>query len=195
MPWFNVPANTLTIFHSICLFAEQAYTKTGCTPVLYTDFILMIISFDLDDTLIPGAQKFDIEKRTLLQVISGVEPLRLGTTGLMKTLQRRGHKVYIYTSSLRPIHRIRWAFLTYGIRPDKIINLKIHNRALQKMNRHCSKYPPAFSIDIHIDDAPGVAIEGKRYGFQTIILTGDMPGWTDHILQRVAQNASADDIA
>jgi hypothetical protein len=44
----------------------------------------MIISFDLDDTLIPGVKKFETEKRSIFQQLCGIEKIRTGTIKLMK---------------------------------------------------------------------------------------------------------------
>ena len=68
---------------------------------------------------------------------------------------------------------------------DKVINQNIHNTILKQQAGNYSKYPPAFNIDIHIDDAQGVAIEGQRYHFKTIIVQASDAGWTDSILQEI----------
>jgi len=116
----------------------------------------MIISFDLDDTLIPGNKKFETEKRSTLQKFWGIEMIRLGTIELMKSCKLQGHRIYIYTTSLRPASRIWWTFYTYGIKLDKVINQKKHEARLRDQSAFYSKYPPAFNIDIHIDDSKGV---------------------------------------
>lgn len=59
----------------------------------------MIISFDLDDTLIPGIKKFETEKRSISQKLCGIEKIRFGTIELMKSCKLQGHKIYIYTTS------------------------------------------------------------------------------------------------
>ena len=70
----------------------------------------MIISFDLDDTLIPGTKQFATLERSFLQKLWKVEKLRMGTIELMKACQAKGHKVYVYTTSYRPPRRIWWMF-------------------------------------------------------------------------------------
>ena len=42
----------------------------------------MIISFDIDNTLIPYSNEFEVEKKTLLSKLLGAEPLRKGTVDL-----------------------------------------------------------------------------------------------------------------
>lgn len=141
----------------------------------------MIISFDLDDTLIPGTKKFDTLERTFLQKLWKVEKLRVGTIELMKACQAKGHKVYVYTTSYRPPRRIWWMFYLYGIKLDKVINQQVHNQFV-RMPAKPSKYPPAFNIDLHIDDSKGVEIEGNHFNFRTIIVSEDNLNWTADIL-------------
>jgi len=73
-------------------------------------------------------------------------------------------------------------FYTYGIRLDKVINLSVHDRMLRNKHSKPSKYPPAFGIDLHIDNAEGVALEGQRHNFRTIIIRHDNIQWTEDIL-------------
>ena len=146
----------------------------------------MIISFDLDDTLIPGNKKFPTEKRSIFQKFWGIEKIRLGTIELMKSCQLQGHHIYIYTTSLRPARRIWWTFYTYGIKLAKVINQKKHEAILREKSTFYSKYPPAFNIDIHIDDSKGVEIEGNRFNFRTIIIREDNHKWIDDILRIVS---------
>jgi len=145
------------------------------------------ISFDLDDTIIPGIKKFDTEKQTMFQRMCGVEKIRTGTIELVKALQTQGHKVFVYTTSLRTTKRIWFTFFCYGIRFDKIINQTTHQRTLRENHKNYSKYPPAFNIDIHVDDSKGVEMEGTRYNFKTIIVTEDNLTWTDFILRSISK--------
>ncbi len=146
----------------------------------------MIISFDLDDTLIPGTKRFGTNKRSLVHKILGLETLRIGTIELVKSLQADGHKVYIYTTSFRSTTKIWWTFFLPGIRLDKIINQQIHDKTLREKARDYSKYPPIFDIDVHVDDSKGVEMEGKKHNFKTIIVTEHDTSWTDSVLARIA---------
>ena len=146
----------------------------------------MTISFDLDDTLIPGTIRFATQAPGVWQRLFGHEPLRTGTADLMRSLQREGHRIFIYTTSLRSPAYIRLLFRFHGIRLDGIINQARHEAALGERRRDHSKLPPTFGIDVHIDDSPGVAIEGRRHSFRTIILPGDSPDWTRYIQEEIA---------
>lgn len=146
----------------------------------------MTISFDLDDTLIPGAVRFETCAPGFLQRVFNTEPLRSGIVELVTQLRADGHRIFVYTTSMRSPARIRRLFRIHGIRLDGVINQQQHDERLGERRRDHSKLPPAFGIDVHVDDSPGVGIEGRRYGFRTIILSPDCADWTGFILREVA---------
>ena len=150
----------------------------------------MTISFDLDDTLIPGTKRFDTERQSLVHKILGLETLRIGTVELIRALQGKGHKIYIYTTSFRSPIKIWWTFFLYGIKLDRIINQEVHERTLREKARDYSKYPPIFNIDIHVDDSKGLEIEGNRHNFKTIIVTEADSAWTDSVLTKIELHSS-----
>lgn len=137
----------------------------------------MTISFDLDDTLIPGTKIFPVEKLNWFQKILGVEPIRAGSIELMKLLKSQGHSICIYTTSFRNPLSIRMAFRSYGVPLHQVINQKKHNMTLKERRNICSKYPPAFGIDLHIDDSLGVGLEGVKFKFKVIIIDESDPSW------------------
>jgi len=143
----------------------------------------MIISFDLDDTLIPGTKTFGTEKQTFIQRLTGLEKIRYGTVHLFRELRSNGHSIYIYTTSFRPAARTRLTFYLYGIPVDKVINQQLHDRELRENKTRTSKYPPAFGIDVHVDDSPGLRIEGERFDFRTIIVDENDKDWTRTVLR------------
>lgn len=146
----------------------------------------MEISFDLDDTLIPSRKSdFPLMKRSWLQNLLQVENLRAGTKEVFEVLQVKGHQVGIYTTSFRPVWKIKWQMLTYGIKPDFIINEPINRNRLKSIGVASSKYPPAFDIHWHIDDSIGVAIEGERHGFNTVILKKSARQWGAEVLRQI----------
>lgn len=147
----------------------------------------MVISFDLDDTLIPGIKQFPTIKRNLIQRLWRIEKLRTGTIELMKACQEQGHKVYVYTTSYRKPSKIKWMFYSYGIKLDRIINQEIHYQVLKGQSIKPSKFPPAFNIHLHIDDSKGVEMEGVRHNFRTFIVSEDNHNWTADILHTIAQ--------
>ena len=66
-----------------------------------------------------------------------------------------------------------------------MINQQCHDRELNENKARCSKFPPAFGIDIHVDDSPGLKIEGDKFNFRTIIIEERDLTWTDKILKSV----------
>jgi FMN phosphatase YigB (HAD superfamily) len=157
-------------------FSITPYDRFG--PVIDSiDKKRMTISFDLDDTLISGTKTFPVEKRNWLQRILGVEPIRDGTIELMALLKSQGHSICIYTTSFRNPLSIRMAFRSYGITLHQVINQQKHNRILKEKRNIFSKYPPAFGIDLHIDDSPGVRLEGVKFKFRVIIVDEADANW------------------
>jgi len=144
----------------------------------------MKISFDLDDTII-SANRFSLEKRSFLAKIIGAERIRLGTIALFKALRERKHKIYIYTTSYRSVLKIKLMFLSYGIPVDFIVNQQLHEKRVRKKGKNISKFPPEFGIDIHIDDSAGVEMEGKKFGFKTIVISINDTNWTNTILKKI----------
>lgn len=131
----------------------------------------MKISFDLDGTLIPlGEKAFPVERKKAFQKKLEIEPLRVGTKSIFKALKMAGHEVGIYTTSFRSQRMIRFWLWSYGLKADFIINEQLAGPKLRQLNVGASKYPPAFNIDLHIDDLPGIAMEGERYEFETILV-------------------------
>lgn len=147
----------------------------------------MRVSFDIDDTLVCRTAPVPSEPSWFAWLISG-EKLRLGTRSLLRQLRGRGCEIWIYTSSCRSPFMLRLWLLAHGIRVDGIVNEERHRRQLQGrlFARVPSKYPPAFSIDLHVDDSEGVRIEGERQGFRVIVVSPDDADWTQRVLEAVS---------
>src|SRR5262249_8933976 len=144
------------------------------------------------DTLIPGCFRFPIERPTLLARLLCCEPLRLGAAGLMRQLRQQGCEVWVYTTSLRNPWTIWCQFLAYGVRLGGIVTADTaeHVRRLRGEGggpRHCSKYPPAFGIDVLVDDLEGVGMEGKQFGFCVVCVAPDDERWAEKVLAEVGR--------
>jgi len=142
----------------------------------------MRIAFDLDDTLIPGKIPFALEPkpRNLFRRFLCVEPLRFGTPDLFNELWSLGHEVCIYTTSFRGVYSTKLLFRGYHTRVGKVINVPIHKRKISRLGnayKTCSKFPPAFGIDLLIDNCGGVANEAKRYNFEMLQVHPDDDRW------------------
>ena len=141
----------------------------------------MNISFDLDSTLIPNGKEFEIENRSGIAKLFGIEKIRKGTRELISDLQNQGHKIHIYTTSFRSKRKIRWTLKYYGIKVNRIINEKQNRKILKSRNINSSKFPPAFDFDLHIDDLKGVGIESERFNFKAIIVKPSEKNWIEKI--------------
>jgi hypothetical protein len=143
------------------------------------------ISFDLDDTLI-CATHVPKDPGSWLSRRFFREHLRLGTRQLLNGLRAEGHELWVYTSSPRSRTYIWCLFACNGIRLRGVVNEVRHQKTVKSMPRpRPSKYPKAFSIDLHIDDLPGVAEEGARHGFQVLVVDPTDEGWAAVVLQAV----------
>ena len=145
----------------------------------------MKISFDLDDLLIPGTKKFDTERQGFFQRIFQTEKIRLGTIALFKDLKSQGHQICIYTTSFRTPFRIWLTFILHRLTLDGIINKTLHDKKIKKIGLSCSKYPPMFDIDIHIDDSEGVKIEAQRHNFKVLIITEKDENWPTTVMTEI----------
>jgi FMN phosphatase YigB (HAD superfamily) len=149
----------------------------------------MRISFDLDDTLIcyhpavPCEQHVPWWLRLFYQ-----EPMRRGARTLLRELIAREHEVWIYTTSYRAPGYLRRWFRSFGVRLAGVVNQNIHDRVVKRtdaLGYSPSKYPPAFGIDLHVDDSDGVALEGRRLGFSVVVVAPDDPEWTRRVLEAI----------
>jgi hypothetical protein len=148
------------------------------------------ISFDLDDTLVCSGSDALTEEGPFPAFIHRWfgEPLRQGTCSLIRELRRRKCSVWIYTTSGRsPFYVRRWLWL-HGIRVDGVVNSERHRRGLAAHGFSClpSKFPPAFGIDLHVDDSAGVQMEGDAHGFRVLVVHPEDRHWTKRVLDTVA---------
>lgn len=152
----------------------------------------MRISFDLDDTLVvcgrplPTAAPAGI-KRTLCS-----EPLRVGAAELLRELVGAGHEVGVYTSSDRSRARIWLNFWTYGVALGHVVNKTAHEKWWHGLERErraelapCVKYPPAFGIDLLVDDSESVACRGRALGYRVVVVDPGDPEWCTKVLRAV----------
>lgn len=150
----------------------------------------MRIAFDLDDTLIPGRIPFAVEplprgwwRRRLC-----IEPLRLGTVALFNELWDRKHEVWIYTTSFRSPRSVRRMFRGYGTRVARVINGDVHRHRISQLGERyktCTKYPPAFQIQLLVDDCEGMQIESRRFGFEMLRIMPEDADWVHVVRNRL----------
>lgn len=151
----------------------------------------MRVSFDIDDTLVCQPGHAAAEKCVVPAAIHRWlgEPLRFGTRALIRELRRRGCSIWIYTSSGRSPFYIRRWLLLHGIHVDGVVNSERHRDGLEAHGfmHSPSKFPPAFGIDLHVDDSEGVRMEGDAHGFRVVVVRPDDPHWISQVLEAVAR--------
>lgn len=143
----------------------------------------MRISFDLDDTLICDASVPTEQYLAWWRRWRYPEQLRHGTRSLMTALARRGCRIWIYTSSGRSPQQLKSWFASFGIPLEGVVNLDRHERAVGL--RGPSKFPPAFGIDLHVDDSSGVALEGADHQFAVLVVSPEDSEWVERVLHDV----------
>lgn len=153
------------------------------------------ISFDVDDTLACQPHHADEEESRLPAILHRWlgEPLRTGTRTLTRELRRQGCSIWVYTSSGRTPSYIRRWLLLYGIQVDGIVNSERHSEALNLhgFGNSPSKFPPAFGIDLHVDDSEGVKLEGHEHGFRVVVVRPDDENWAQRVIDAVAEYRNA----
>lgn len=143
----------------------------------------MRISFDLDDTLICGLSVPAEQHVSRWLRWRYPEPLRRGTRALMTELARRQCRIWLYTSSCRCPRYLKAWFARFGVPIEGVVNLERHHQTVGL--RGPSKFPPAFGIDLHVDDSPGVALEGESHRFAVVTVSPDDPDWAEKVLAEV----------
>ncbi len=82
----------------------------------------MIVSFDLDDTLLVDPTKVAIENPLRFPYsLIYKERLRLGTIQLLLKIRENGIKLWVYTTSFRSERYIKLLFKHYGIIIDEVL--------------------------------------------------------------------------
>lgn len=147
----------------------------------------MLITFDLDDTLICWQPEIPAEPVTLpwYHRWSPIEPLRQGTVELFKKLRHYGWQIGIYTTSHRKSKYIKKLFNLHGLKLDLVINQDKHEKIIKnlKEKRKPSKLPNWVDAQLHIDDSEGVRIEGKRFNFRALVVDPLDNNWTQKVLE------------
>lgn len=150
----------------------------------------MRVSFDLDEVLFvsPKTHKTEPPLKFPFNKIYK-ERLRLGTPDLIKSLQRMGYEVWVYTSSFRSERYIKGLFRMYGVRFDGIVNGTRHLKEVQRNNKTTlpQKLPNRYRISLHIDDEEVICSLGHQYGFKAYQLYADDDEWKEKIIRRAEE--------
>ncbi len=149
------------------------------------------IAFDLDDTLIPSGRSAFATEAVLPRLARFWfrEPLRAGTRDLLHRLRADNWDIWVYTTSNRSPLRLKAQFFLMGVRLGGVVNYD-RTEALRRTGRipPVSKYPPAWNIDLLVDDSDGVRAEGARHGFAVLVVAPDDPDWVQRVLEATKQH-------
>jgi hypothetical protein len=149
----------------------------------------VLVTFDIDDTIrLHGDPGPAAVRRSWAARLIYREPLRAGFPDLCMSLRDLGCRVGIYTTSDRSAGSIRRWLRCYGIKTDLIVNASLHRSVVEASfphHRAPSKHPGCFGVDLHVDDLPGVAVEGRRFGFRTLIIDPGDREWCRAVLAEV----------
>jgi FMN phosphatase YigB (HAD superfamily) len=156
---------------------------------------IMRISFDLDDTLICYDPAVPRERNRMPFWCRAwfSEPMRAGTIELMQELSQRGHELWIYTTSYREPKTLKRWFRFHGVRIERVVNQTVHEKIVRRDRTpfFVSKFPPAFEIDLHIDDQDDLREAGERLGFRVLTIRLDDAQWTKAVLKLVDELEAA----
>jgi hypothetical protein len=147
----------------------------------------MRISFDIDDTLVCGSNVPTEKVVPWWGRWWYPEPLRRGTQELMKALVEQKHQLWIYTTSYRSPRYLRGWFRSIGVPIYGVVNQVRHERTVGRQGP--SKYPPAFGIDLHVDDSEGVGMEGQTHRFRVVVVSPSDLHWVNRVLNAVQGNS------
>ena len=136
----------------------------------------LVISFDLDGTLL-CAENVELADQGLLSLMGPFDcredRLRLGALPLLKGLSDEGHRIWIYTQSLRGRGEVTGWFSDMGVVLSGYVNLPLHEIACEQhgvVGRRPRKCPHWFDIDVHVDDDEEVANECRNAGCRVILI-------------------------
>jgi hypothetical protein len=143
----------------------------------------MRVSFDIDDTLVCGAAVPSEQLVPFLYRRRYPEPLRKGARALLRTLDARGCRLWLYTSSARPAGYLTGWFRSLGIPLEGVVNQERHAEVVGR--RGPSKLPSAFGIGLHVDDSEGVAMEARTHGFRVLVVSPQDERWAERVIGEV----------
>lgn len=147
----------------------------------------MRISFDVHDTLVCDPSTPTEPPPSWPYRWFYPEPLRRGTPALLHSLLRDRHELWIYTTSHRGERYLKGWFRTFGVRLGGVVNQARHEATVGR--RGPSKYPPAFGVDLHVDDSEGVREEGLQHRFAVVVVSPGDLDWAAKVREAVERRS------
>ena len=156
----------------------------------HTEQQKMRVSFDLDEVLFINPATHKAEKKLIFPLsLIFKERLRLGTPELIKSLQKLGYDVWVYTSSYRSEFYIKSLFRCYGVKFNGIVNAVRHQKEVQRDNKTIlpQKVPSRYHIALHVDDESVICSYGREYGFEAYQLDAEDDNWKEKVIERAEE--------
>ncbi len=153
------------------------------------------LALDLDGTLIAEVTPFASghEPRGWVARLGAFESLRLGTRQLVLEARRRGWRVVVYTTSMRSPLSVRATFLAHGLWLDGVINGQRHRDEEQRQRASWPvKYPPAFGVELLVDDSLSLEQQGRAMGFRVVWVQVTQTDWVTRVLRRMDATGSVE---
>ncbi|WP_395144659.1 hypothetical protein [Armatimonas sp.] len=153
------------------------------------------IAFGWNGTLLPEVAEFRCDHPQGVQALLLSHGLRCGALGLMRSLQRDGWEIWIYTLADLPTRRVRLFFALNGIQLGGIVTGQEHRSAVRAGRAPVAtlKHAPAFGLTLIADDKEATAQAGRRYGFETLMVTTCHKDWTALIRERCLEASQGKD--
>lgn len=133
----------------------------------------------------PELGEFRTTKPEGLSALVYNRALREGTLELMRQLQTEGWEVWVYTLAPLPVARLKLYFALQGVSLGGVVTGQDHASAVRNKRApsHSVKHPPAFGIDLMVDDKALTTQAGRQYQFATHQITTKL-NWTEPILEQ-----------
>ena len=96
--------------------------------------------------------------------------------------------MWVYTTSYRSPIKTKLMFRAYGAKIDRVVNQHEHERMIVTLGenyRRCTKFPPAFGIDLLVDECGGVLLEAQEFGFEVVRVLPDDDDWDKKVRSAV----------
>ena len=149
----------------------------------------MRIAFDLDETLVREYIDFPLEPdNRIVDHHLSQECLRAGARQLCEELLEAGHELWVYTFSYRSEDQVIRLFRKYGIELHGIINRATHDEMVEDGEAGYDgslKYPPAFGIDLLIDNLEENGLEGHEWDFEVLIIEETDTFWVKRVWEKI----------
>ena len=148
----------------------------------------MIVSFDLDNTLLVAPDEIKAENPLDFPWnMIYKERLRLGTLSLLDELHFMGISIWIYTTSSHSEKYIKRLFGHYGIKIDAVVNDDRHTE--EHMENRTEpippRYPGKYRIGLQTDDDTSALQSGRICDFKIQLIGVQDEKWHIRIMAQI----------